>query len=109
MKSLNVSVMASIYLIYMFRYFKTSINLSIWSLNSNLFKHSLTSEYGLKICPFGQQVIFFLVGFLILQHFIKISKPLRWRTWYLILLLSLLNTNATFYILPVFILDEIIS
>ena len=111
MKKVFISIMESLYLIYMFRYFKTSINfdiLKICWINKYL-EHDIGNTYGLKICPFGQDAILLLIVVLLLQNVIPIRKTEIIYSLYIALGLSLLmNWNAFVYILPVFIIEKYI-
>ena len=104
---LVISIAESVYLFYMFHLCQTSIDLSIGpSPNGYWFKHVTGSEKMLRICPFGRIAIFFLIALLlgrnittlITPHIIHISLEIAF-------LLSLINTNAFFYLLPIFIIE----
>ena len=51
-------------MIYMYNFFKTPINFDILKIewNNDFLKHLTNDEYGLRICPFGQIAIIFLVA-----------------------------------------------
>ncbi len=108
MKKLYISIFECIYLLYMFRYFKTSINfdiLKIYWVNKYL-KHDIENTYGLKICQFGQDVIFVLMFILIFRSVYTIEKTYITYSLYIALGLSLLmNWNAFVYLLPVYFLE----
>ena len=100
------SIIEVTYLIYMFLFFKTSIDFNILSSPKGwLFEHLIGNEYGLRICPFGRIAIFLLIFILIIRHYIKI--PLYYINTALIIsfLLSLINLNATVYLLPIWIYE----
>ena len=71
--SLKISIIESLYPIFMFHFFKTTINFSKGTYDSNFFKHSLSNESSLRICQFGRMAISFfaLIFILITRHFIK--------------------------------------
>ena len=128
MKKVFISIIESLYLIYMFRYFKTSINFDIlkicwvrksskktkrkkrvYKLKLKYLEHDITNTYGVKICPFGQDAILLLIVVLLLQNVIPIRKTEIIYSLYIALGLSLLmNWNAFVYILPVFIIEKYI-
>ena len=108
MNKLYISIFQSIYLAYMFCFFKTSINFDVLKINfeNNYLKHSTIHDYGLKICPFGQQIIWLLIFILIIRNVYNISQTYIYYSLYIALGLSLLmNWNAFVYILPVFIIE----
>ena len=108
MNKLYISILESVYLVYMFRYFKTSINfdiLKIYWANKYL-KHDIQNNYGLKICPFGQDIIFVLIFLLLFRLVYKFDKTYIHYSLYIALGLSLLmNWNAFVYLLPVFMVE----
>ena len=61
-----LSIIESIYLFYMFRHFKTSCDFNYLTQtdifkDSDWFKHLEGDEYGVRICPFGQMIFYFLL------------------------------------------------
>ena len=113
MKSiLYISILESIYLLYMFRYFETTINFDIHKIYfaNKYLNHNVTNEYGLKICPFGRDFILVLIGILLFRNVYKIPKICIQYSLYMALGLSLLmNWNAFVYILPVYVLEKYIN
>ena len=106
MNSLQISIFESIYLIYMFLFFKTSIDFNILSSpNMWLFKHLIGDTYGLRICPFGQIAIFALIFILIFRNFINISPILINISFVIAVILSLINLNALVYLIPVLLVE----
>ena len=99
--SLIISVLEVIYLIFMFRFFKTSINFSKGTFDSDFFHHSLGDQRELRICPFGRVAIFGLIFILISRHFVKYNKYFIMFVWVITILLSMMNMNAIVYLLPV--------
>ena len=85
----------------MFRFFKTSINFSKGTFNSDFFHHSLGDQRELRICPFGRVAIFGLIFILISRHFILYPKKFIIFVWVITVLLSTMNMNAVMYLLPV--------
>ncbi len=108
MKRLYISILESIYLIYMFRYFKTSINFDILKLYwvNKYLKHDIGNKYGFKICPFGQDAILLLVGILLLRNSYTIDQTYIRYSLYTALGLSLsMNWNAFVYIIPIYVIE----
>lgn len=105
---LLISVLESIYLIYMFYFFETSFDFNIFASSENwLFKHLIGNEKGLRICPFGRIVIIPFVIILILRNFsfIPISKYFINILLVLSFIMSLMNLNAVAYFIPVWIVE----
>ena len=96
-----ISILESLYLIFMFHYFKTSINFSKSSFYSYFFHHSLGKQRELRICPFGRVAIFGLIFILISRHFIMYPKKFIIFVWVITVLLSTMNMNAMVYLLPI--------
>lgn len=109
MNKLYISILESIYLIYMYNFFKTSINFDILKIewNNDFLKHLTNDEYGLRICPFGQIAIIFLVLLLLARNFMNIKTKYINNVFYIALGLSLLtNLNSFVYLLPVFLVEK---
>jgi hypothetical protein len=109
MNKLYISILESLYLIFMFRFFKTSINFDILKIYwaNNYLKHDIQNNYGLKICPFGQDVIFVLIFILLFRTVYTIDKTYIKYSLYIALGLSLLmNWNAFVYLLPVYGIEK---
>lgn len=116
MQPLYVSIMMSLYLIYMFLFFKTTINFDSITFRPRInfdegsyFFHSNDNTYGLKICPFGQQAIFLLIFILIIRHFIKIPENLIKISLLITFIISLINLNAVVYMLPIWVYELFIK
>ena len=109
MKLIYISILESLYLIVMFRFFKTSVNfdiLKIYWVNKYL-NHNVENIYGQKICPFGQDIIFVLIFILLFRNVFSIKQTYIYYSLYFALGLSLLmNWNAFVYILPVLIVEK---
>ena len=103
-----------LYLIYMFNFFKTSYSISHpleFYLISNLndyFKHPIYSgEYESKICPFGHNIIWILVIYLVIKIYYKIPNKINNLSIIITFILSLMNFNALLYLIPYFIYEFI--
>lgn len=110
-KNLLISIFESIYLIYMFHYFKTAIDFNILASPQNwMFKHLIGNEKGLRICPFGRIVIIPFVIILLLRNlsFISISKYFMNILLVLSFILSWMNMNAIVYFIPVWIVEIVV-
>lgn len=108
MQRIYISIIESIYLFYMFRHFKTSVdfNMSRKScISHKIFDHLVTNQKGLRICPFGRVAILALIAILLLRHFISIPPKYIRAAFIIGAVLSLLNLNAVVYLLPVFAVE----
>ena len=75
MPSLKISLIESAYLIFMFLFFKTTMDFNVLrSPTGWWFEHLVGDHYGLRICPFGRVAIFALIAILIARHYIKIPQ-----------------------------------
>tara|TARA_Y100000590_G_C15701599_1_gene1007006 strand:- start:910 stop:1272 length:363 start_codon:yes stop_codon:yes gene_type:complete len=102
---LAISIAESIYLVYMFHFYKTSLNFNILpelSLvkNNNYFKHLSDDTCGLRICLFGRIVIFLLIGVLLLRNVYPITKFHMNVVLIISFILSLMNLNAVVFLIP---------
>ena len=103
-----ISIIESIYLFYMFRHFKTTIdfNMSRTSiLNFKIFDHLTTNAKGLRVCYFGQVAILVIIALLLIRHIFIIPYKLTHLILTSAALLSFLNLNALVYLLPVFTIE----
>ena len=108
MKNLYVSILESLYLIYMFHFCKTSVDFNILASPQGWwFEHLIGNEKGLRICPFGQIAIFVLIFILIGRHYFKIPQYLINIFFIIAFLLSWMNLNAIVYILPVLVIEYV--
>jgi len=106
MKKLYVSILECIYVLYMFLFFKTSIDFNVMrSPKGWLFEHLIGDEFGLRICMFGRIVIFFILPILIIRHFYPISKFVILGIIIVSFLFSLCNLNSLVYLLPVWLIE----
>ena len=110
-KILLISVCESIYIIYMFNYFKTKYNIAhpITYFNNPILYHPIgkqTVEENL-ICPLGN-IGSYLIGFyLIGRNLIPDKYWNKWNKWIIIsiLILTLMNFNATLYFFPIVVIE----
>jgi hypothetical protein len=112
MNVLYISILESLYLIYMFRFFNTTVNFDILKIYwvNNYLNHNVENDYGPKICPFGKDIIFVLIFILILRNIFTINQTYIYYSLYIALGLSLLmNWNAFVYILPVLIVEKYLN
>lgn len=106
MTKIKLSIIESLYLIFMFLFFKTSIDFNIIvSPKGWLFKHLIGRECGLRICPFGRITIFALIFVLIMRNYINISPMFVKFSLIIAAFISLININALVYLLPVFFIE----
>lgn len=106
MNRLNISIIESLYLVYIFHFFKTSMDFNILSSPKGwLFAHLIGDEYGLRICPFGRIAIFALIFVLIARHYFEISDNFIRFALLVSFVLSLMNLNAVVYLIPVWIIE----
>ena len=64
-----------------------------------------TGLYESKICPFGKNVIWLLIIFLLYRSFNNVSKRYTIITTLITLVLSTMNMNAFVYLLPYFFIE----
>lgn len=106
MKKINISLLESIYLIYMFLFFQTTMDFNILSSpNGWWFEHLTGNEYGKRICPFGRVAIFALIFILILRNIINIPRYFIKISLFISFILSLMNLNAVVYLVPIWIYE----
>ena len=101
-----------IYLIFIFRYFKTTISFThplefiMMNKSSQYFKHSLSyGQYESKICPFGHDAIIVLAIFILLRWKFKILNKASKIILIMVFMISLLNLNAVIYLIPYFLFE----
>lgn len=106
LSKLDISILESIYLVYMFLFFKTSIDFNVLASPKGwLFEHLLGDTYGLRVCPFGRIAIFALIFILIMRHFINISPMFVKISLGIAGFLSLINLNAFVYLIPIILFE----
>lgn len=115
-------VLISVYLIWSFRHFRTTLSvehplerfLRPLLSSSPYFSHrSSSSSPRLRICRFGRQSILLLVGFLWVRESAEVfgiitaesSSSVSLAVTALTFLLSLLNMNAVLYLTPYFVYE----
>ena len=104
---LSTSLIESLYLFYMFRHFQTSIDFGIAaSPNGYWLQHVTGNVKSLRICPFGQVAILPLITLLLARNFLSAITPnIIHGALTIAFFLSLMNTNATVYLLPIFLIE----
>ena len=112
-KIVYISLFEVIYLIYMFIFFKTSIDFNIIPELSFIHKYSFLkhlsgNEYGLRICLFGRIIIWGFILFLLLRNFYILPKYTQYGIIIVSMILSLLNMNAIVYLTPIWIIEILI-
>lgn len=114
-KILIISVIEAVYVIYMFRYFKTTYSFNYLPLqfldNSLYLKHqkNTTNTPESHICLFGHDMAFVIAAFLILRNFIPCLMEYNTCILSLILIGCFLNLNAIAYILPVILIETLLK
>ena len=110
-KRLIISIIEGIYVIYMFRYFKTTYSFNLLPLkfldNSLYLKHIKysTDVPESHICPFGHDMAFVIAAFLILRNFIPCLMEYNTCILAIISIGCFMNINAVVYFLPVIITE----
>ena len=106
MPSLKISLVESVYLIFMFLFFKTTMDFNVLrSPTGWWFEHLVGDRNGLRICPFGRVAIFALIFVLILRHYVKIPKWFIYLALGISLVLSFMNMNAVVYLIPIWLVE----
>jgi len=106
MNLLVISILETIYLLYMFLFFKTRIDFNIFSSSENWwFKHLVGKEYGLRICPFGRIAIFVLIFILLIRNYINVPNYILNIILIISFLVSLMNMNAIAYLIPIWLIE----
>ena len=107
---LAISILETSYLSYMFYFFKTGSDFNILkSPEGYFFKHLIGDEVGLRICLFGRIIIIPLLILLLIRNFYKIPEWYITGALVIAFVMSFMNLNALIYLLPVFILEFLIS
>tara|TARA_B100002051_G_scaffold276209_1_gene323224 strand:- start:276 stop:644 length:369 start_codon:yes stop_codon:yes gene_type:complete len=106
--NIYVSALESVYLLYMFWWFETSLNFDRSTLGGRLdvgrdsvLYHSTNNDYGPKICPFGRWAVLLLVFMLLGRHCWRMPTGVVTASLVISFFLSFLNLNAVVYLLPV--------
>lgn len=106
-----ISTIESIYIVYMFRFFKTTYSFNLIPLkfldkNQYLAHQKYYSQNAVShICPFGHDMAFVIAGYLILRNFVPCL--MEYNSWIIgfIFLGCFLNFNCVFYFLPVLLIE----
>ena len=118
-----LSILESIYVVYMLRYFKTTqsliFNNNINITKLNLFSYLKHNEYNTNtpqhhICQFGRDGSILIAIYLLLRSF-YLYRNMKWN-WqtnkiiiFIIFLISLINMNAVIYLIPFYITELYIN
>jgi len=106
MRSLKISLYETVYLIFMFLFFKTTIDFNVLhSPTGWWFEHLVGDQVGLRICPFGRVAIFALIFILLIRHYVKIPQWFIYLALGISLVLSLMNMNAVVYLIPIWLIE----
>lgn len=114
-KVLIISIIEALYVIYMFRYFKTTYSFNYLPLqfldNSLYLKHqkNATNTPESHICLFGHDMAFVIAAFLILRNFIPCLMEYNTCILSLIFICCFLNLNAIAYILPIIVIETLLK
>ena len=110
---LFIRLIEILYLLYMFLFFKTSIDFNVYSqgilARSKLFRHLEQNQYGNRICVFGHIMIILLCISIILREIYPLPQYLTWIVLLVSGFLSLLNFNAVVYLIPFWTIELIIE
>ena len=105
-----------IYLIFIFRYFKTTVSFThplefvMMNKSSQYFKHSLSyGQYESKICPFGRDAIIALAIFILFKLKFKVLAKISKVVLFMTFIISLLNLNAVIYLIPYFLFELFVN
>ena len=111
MNPIVISIIESIYIIYMFNFFKTSVYLShpfdVFTKNIKLIDHSDRENH---MCSLGNITGYVLGIWFIIRHYINPSFYQKWNQIiiYIVFFGCLIsNTNAFVYFLPIFIIENL--
>lgn len=108
---LILSILESLYLVYMFNFFKTIISFhhpfEILFTKLDYFKHPIhTGSYENKICSFGKHVSYLASIYLILRNFVpKLQKINTYIVYVSVFLSFIMNINSFIYLVPIFITE----
>ena len=106
MPSLKISLIESAYLIFMFLFFKTTMDFNVLrSPTGWWFEHLVGDHYGLRICPFGRVAIFALIAIIIARHYVKIPNWIIYLALGISFVLSFMNMNAFVYLIPIWLVE----
>jgi hypothetical protein len=108
----TISIIVSLYILYMFNYFKTTISFAhpLTYFNNKYLYHPIinTDEETNMICKFGQHASWVIALFLILRFYLiekKNFKNYSLLVYISIVIGSFLNLNAVIYLIPYFLIE----
>ena len=115
-KLLIISLIQSIYIIYVLNYFKTRYNFAhpLSNFSSDYFRHPIGENKipRSNVCRFGKEASWFLAMFILLRYlliYILLKNDFNRMISIIALIttfvLSLLNFNVVIYLLPHFIIE----
>jgi hypothetical protein len=115
-KLLILSLIQSIYVIYVLNYFKTKYNFAhpLSNFSSDYFRHPIgkSKNPSSKVCKFGKQsswvlAIFIILRFLLIYFLLENDciKMISIISLTITFILSLLNFNVIIYLIPYFIIE----
>lgn len=107
---LAISLGEAGYLYYMFRCHKSKTDFNLIQNmplldNSEWLRHLKGDAYGLRICPFGRTAIMPLIFLLVGRNFVPVPQKYMRISLGISAVLSLMNLNATVFLLPVWIIE----
>ena len=112
MNNIYISLLESIYIIFMYNFFKTEKSFHhileiIINTKKGIFYHPInTGLYENKICDFGKLSSFLISIWFLTRHFITESNELNKIFFKILFIISLLmNFNAFIYLIPIFITE----
>lgn len=105
-----ISFIEALYLLYTFHFLRTSVDFGLGpSFQGYWWQHAVGNVKCRRICPFGRIVILPFIFLLILRNYIKIPNKIIIFSTLIAFILSFMNTNATVYLTPIFIIETIIA
>ena len=113
-----LSIIHSIYIIYILNYFKTKYSFAhpLTYFNSDLLYHPIgkSVEPSSKVCKLGNILSWWLAGFIIIRGvllynnlYTKSLKQISLILLILAVILSMLNLNVVIYLIPHFIVEKL--
>ena len=112
MNNIYISLLESIYIIFMYNFFKTEKSFHhifeiIINTKNGIFYHPInTGLYENKICDFGKFSSFIIAFWFLIRHFIKNSNYLNRIFMKIIFMVSfIMNLNSFIYLIPIFIIE----
>ena len=106
-----ISLIEALYIVYMFRYFKTTVSMNLIPLrfldySSYMIHQKKSSNVPVShICQFGHDMAFVIGGFFILRNYVPWIMKNNSKIIVLILFGCLLNINALVYFLPILLIE----